>query len=564
MSKPVGFWGKHCGQIQQMLKMNWMKCEGLLLQSQLILLLFSRCHGVVEALSSQGCMPSIGYWWVAEHLSSIPPPVTWGVKSRDSMSEILAWLGGLVACLRACPLWCALVNNLTHPCKSVGDFFSHFWMMGATVMFWVAVCKIGFAWCPSDIELFHPVFQPPTLTVTPFASLLLDSTLCKPFCCDVVSLDSSWWLRMLECVETIFYGDEFMCVHVNGYHFRLSCTAHDAFNGLWEDMNWCIELSVVRGPKKDVACCSASGIWNDIKGSVWLSLKDHVTCPAPDFWCWIACCAFQDMLSGLPGLLWYALWHLVSQIVECMQQGVIHFLSYEEELSDDSLDKFGLLLCWWCTVVIFNTLDLGSMVDAWWFWWTFEVLFWFSCFQFAQCILNALIHWANDFTSVMIPVQMHPCALLSIHVTGHGALCLWWVQWVIKVLLVLPLSSKVIDNEFELDGSCLVAQQTWCELALTMSIFCKVIDHILIGNPSGVILQLRQSRIANSGQKQCSFFLVGFSKRFARQKSIKWCTMSLHVRDNLFHSNSFHTDTVCGCFSITVKQVSSSCDSSSA
>ena len=279
-------------------------------------------------------------------------------------------------------------------------------------MFWVAVCKIGFAWCPSDIELFHPVFQPPTLTVTPFASLLLDSTLCKPFCCDVVSLDSSWWLRMLECVETIFYGDEFMCVHVNGYHFRLSCTAHDAFNGIWEDMNWCIELSVVRGPKKDVACCSASGIWNDIKGSVWLSLKDHVTCPAPDFWCWIACCAFQDMLSGLPGLLWYALWHLVSQIVECMQQGVIHFLSYEEELSDDSLDKFGLLLCWWCTVVIFNTLDLGSMVDAWWFWWTFEVLFWFSCFQFAQCILNALIHWANDFTSVMIPVQMHPCALL--------------------------------------------------------------------------------------------------------------------------------------------------------
>ena len=141
MSKPVGFWGKHCGQIQQMLKMNWMKCEGLLLQSQLILLLFSRCHGVVEALSSQGCMPSVGYWWVAEHLSSIPPPVTWGVKSRDSMSEILAWLGGLVACLRACPLWCALVNNLTHPCKSVGDFFSSQRWIGLTFEWWVPV------WC---------------------------------------------------------------------------------------------------------------------------------------------------------------------------------------------------------------------------------------------------------------------------------------------------------------------------------------------------------------------------------------------------------------------------------
>ena len=129
----------------------------------------------------------------------------------------------------------------------------------------MTVRQIGLPWGPSDVELFHSVFQPPALAIVSFAASLLDGALNKTLGSDVISLNSSWWLRVLQCVETIPHGDQFMSVHVKGCHLRFGCTAHHTFDSLGQHMDWSIELSVVLGAWTDAAGCSTSGVWCDIK-----------------------------------------------------------------------------------------------------------------------------------------------------------------------------------------------------------------------------------------------------------------------------------------------------------
>ena len=167
----------------------------------------------------------------------------------------------------------------------------------------MTVCKIGFPWCPGDVELLHTVFQPPTFTIMSFASPLLDSTLNKALGCDVVSFDSSWWLWVLWCVETVPHGNQFVCIHVECCCLSFCCTAHHAFDGFGENVHWSIELSVVFGTQVDTARCSALGIWCDIKCCIQLSFEDHVTCSASDCWCRIASDVLEDVLGCFPGFL---------------------------------------------------------------------------------------------------------------------------------------------------------------------------------------------------------------------------------------------------------------------
>ena len=63
----------------------------------------------------------------------------------------------------------------------------------------MTVCWVGLSWGPNDVEVFHSVFQPPALPIASLAALLFHSPLDKTLGRDIVSLDASGWLRMLEC-----------------------------------------------------------------------------------------------------------------------------------------------------------------------------------------------------------------------------------------------------------------------------------------------------------------------------------------------------------------------------
>ena len=156
-----------------------------------------------------------------------------------------------------------------------------------------------------------------------------------------------------------------------------------------------------------------------------------------------------------------------------MQQCVIHCSSHKNELSDDSLNKLGLLLCQWCALVFLDVLDLGSMVNAGRFRGTL------------QCILNVLVHAADDFTGTTVPVKMHPHVLLSLHITCQGGFGLQRLQEVVKVLFVLPFDSENVDNKGKLDRPCLMAEWARCEVALATTKLCWMIHHVLTGNPPG-------------------------------------------------------------------------------
>ena len=89
---------------------------------QPIWLFSSRCQWTVVALLSHVGTSSLMHWLAVEHLLLWPSAAQYGANLVVETREVLIWLGGLLAGLRAGPLLCAPCNNSMHPCKSVGDF----------------------------------------------------------------------------------------------------------------------------------------------------------------------------------------------------------------------------------------------------------------------------------------------------------------------------------------------------------------------------------------------------------------------------------------------------------
>ena len=105
--------------------------------------------------------------------------------------------------------------------------------------------EVGVAWCPPDIELFDPAFEPPMLAVMTFTPLWFDSSLNKALGGNVVCLCPCMLLWTVECVEAILHGDEFMCIHVESCNFCFRGTTHGPFDGFGKNMDWSVELGVV-------------------------------------------------------------------------------------------------------------------------------------------------------------------------------------------------------------------------------------------------------------------------------------------------------------------------------